>query len=296
MQRAISPEQEPEVIELYKQVGNCRKVAGRFGVSDETVRRILISNGVPRRKQKRDKPKSENPINKHKGIDREQVMELYQSGMSISGIARELGCSDNTIYHYLEKLGLYKIGDRKSKNDALVPQILELHHQGMSDYQIADATGISRYVINDRLRKAGISRGRGKPTPATLVCPRCGKSFTKRSPNQIYCSHACNNAVCWQRRNDAQRIGADNKIETITLREVWERDKGRCYICGRKTDWNDYRIVNGWRVTGPRYPSRDHVIALSNGGTHTWDNIRLACFECNTRKNNLGQMRLAIAV
>lgn len=291
--RAITPEREQEVIELYQREHCARVVADVFGVSDETIRRILKRNGIPRRKPKREKPKVENPNNKPKGIDRQKVDELYKSGMSVCEIAAEVDCSTGAVYYHLERLGLYKVGRRKAKTDAMVPQILELHEQGLSDYEISDTLGIGRYAVGYRLQKAGIHRGKGFVSPRESVCERCGKTFVATKKNQIYCSETCCKAVCSMRRNDAKRVGAD-EVETITLREVWERDHGRCYLCGRKTDWSDYRTVNGWRVTGPRYPSRDHVIALSNGGTHTRDNIRLACFECNTNKNNHGQLRLAI--
>lgn len=32
---------------------------------------------------------------------------------------------------------------------------------------------------------------------------------------------------------------------------------------------------------GPDYPTIDHVIPLSKGGSHTWDNVKVACGECN---------------
>lgn len=225
--------------------------------------------------------------------------ELYESGLTLMEIAGRLGCSWMTVQRRLVAVGveIRKQGRRgkgsEAKNDAMMQQILELHEQGLSTYKIAEQLGIGRDAINKRLRKMGVRCNGKKTVPVTLTCKRCGKPFVRQSPNQIYCSKTCSNAVYWMRRNDAKRIGVD-EVETITLREVWERDHGRCYLCGRKTDWSDYHIVNGWRVTGPRYPSRDHVIALSNGGTHTRDNIRLACFECNANKNNHGQLRLAV--
>lgn len=222
------------------------------------------------------------------------VKELFQSGASISEIARQLGCSDNTIYRHLEKLGLYKIGQRKAANDMLVPRILELHEHGMSDYEIAERLGCGRDLVNKRLRKVGIHRGKGKTFTRELVCQRCGKRFKTMVKNQQFCSSTCKNAAGVQRRDDKRRINTDGHVEQITLREIYERDRGRCYICGGRTDWNDYRIVNGCKFCGPHYPTRDHVIALNNGGTHTRDNIRLACRECNLTKSDKGQMRLAI--
>lgn len=221
--------------------------------------------------------------------------ELYESGLTLMEIGERLGCSWMTVQRRLVAAGveIRKQGcrgkKRNARDDELISQIIELHDEGLSGYKIAAQLDIGRDTVYRLLRKIGVHCN----APITLVCKRCGKSFVRQSPNQIYCSKTCSNAVYCMRRNDAKRAGVD-EVETITLREVWERDHGRCYLCGRKTDWNDYHIVNGWRVTGPRYPSRDHVIALSNGGTHTRDNIRLACFECNANKNNHGQLRLAV--
>lgn len=289
--KAFTPEQELAVCEMYERVERTVPVAEAFKVSAQTICRVLKKHGIPRTHRH---PKKESGTgSNHKGIDRAKVGELYQSGMSVCEIAAVMDCSTGAVYYHLERIGLYKVGRRKSKTDAMVPQILELHGQGLSDYEISDTLGIGRYAVGYRLQKAGIHRGKGFVSPRELVCERCGKTFVATKKNQIYCSKTCSDAVRSMRRNDAKRVGVD-EVETITLREVWERDHGRCYLCGRKTDWNDYRTVNGWRVTGPRYPSRDHVIALSNGGTHTRDNIRLACFECNTNKNNHGQLRLAV--
>ncbi|MGH7182639.1 MAG: HNH endonuclease [Nitrospiraceae bacterium] len=33
-------------------------------------------------------------------------------------------------------------------------------------------------------------------------------------------------------------------------------------------------------------PTQDHVIPLSKGGTHTYDNIMQACMSCNQRKKD----------
>ncbi len=33
-------------------------------------------------------------------------------------------------------------------------------------------------------------------------------------------------------------------------------------------------------------PSIDHIVPITRGGTHTWDNAQLAHLLCNTRKGN----------
>ena len=68
----------------------------------------------------------------------------------------------------------------------------------------------------------------------------------------------------------------------ITLEKLFTRDAGKCYLCGEQCDWSD-RTEN---VTGMRYPSIEHVVPVSRGGLHSWENVRLAHFGCNIKKSN----------
>lgn len=84
------------------------------------------------------------------------------------------------------------------------------------------------------------------------------------------------------------RIKNNGRIDKdITLEKLYERDKKRCYICGCYCDYSDHTTKNGYFITGLTYPTIDHVIPLSKGGTHTWDNVKLACMLCNSTKGNL---------
>lgn len=230
-------------------------------------------------------------------IDVEEASRLYKNGYTLMELGEHFGCSWMTIQRRLKGCGA-SIRSRGCKSGHMphidVSQIVELHEHGMSDYEIAEHLGISRCAVNEQVRKAVGYRGKGKSFSRELVCPRCGKRFKTMVKNQEYCSASCRNTAHLQRRDDEKRVSSDGPIEVITLRDVYERDHGRCYICGRRTDWSDYRMVDGFKVVGLRYPSRDHVIALHNGGTHTRDNIRLACCGCNSKKSDRGQMRLAI--
>ena len=68
--------------------------------------------------------------------------------------------------------------------------------------------------------------------------------------------------------------------ETINLEKVVKKNKGICQICGKPIDWND--IENGHIKRN--YPTVDHIIPFSKGGTHTWDNVQLAHMSCNAGK------------
>lgn len=62
----------------------------------------------------------------------------------------------------------------------------------------------------------------------------------------------------------------------VTLQSIFDRDGGRCEYCDRKVSRNR----SDWR----KVATIDHVTPLSRGGTHTFDNVVLACMECNTKK------------
>lgn len=72
----------------------------------------------------------------------------------------------------------------------------------------------------------------------------------------------------------------------ITLRALYDRDGGRCQLCGGLCDYDDFILRDGVTVVGNLYPSIDHVVPLSRGGSHTWDNVQLAHKGCNCIKYN----------
>lgn len=107
-------------------------------------------------------------------------------------------------------------------------------------------------------------------------CPICGNCFVALNDNQKYCSYKCRDRNKWTM--------VDGYRYQFPLDEVYKRDNGICYICGKVCDWNDYAERNGMIIYGDNYPSRDHVIPKSKGGGDSWDNIRLAHRLCNTHK------------
>lgn len=67
--------------------------------------------------------------------------------------------------------------------------------------------------------------------------------------------------------------------DDITLSALLVRDDRVCHICRKKVHPTK---------THPhaKAPTIDHIVPLSRGGTHTWANVAVAHFVCNTRKNN----------
>lgn len=93
-----------------------------------------------------------------------------------------------------------------------------------------------------------------------------------------------------RKENKAKEIKRRAKLSggdwSITLEDLYNRDGGVCYICGRVCDWNDYEIKGDAFIAGDNYPSIEHVIPLSRGGSHIWENVRLSCRRCNYLKRD----------
>lgn len=116
-------------------------------------------------------------------------------------------------------------------------------------------------------------------------CKECGAPFVKAKHNSVFCSDECRRKAM-NRRHDRRLKRASVIDKNITLQKVYKRDKGRCWICGGKCDYNDYEIRDGHFVALKNYPSIDHVLPLAKGGNHTFENVRLAHCYCNTLKND----------
>lgn len=113
-------------------------------------------------------------------------------------------------------------------------------------------------------------------------CKECGKTFydDSYSGSKVYCCDACSNKS-QNRKKEAKRRGYKSKI---SLTKLYKRDNGRCYICGCSCDYEDHQVIGGAFVVGPSYPTVEHVIPLCKGGTDSWDNVKLACHSCNSKK------------
>lgn len=121
------------------------------------------------------------------------------------------------------------------------------------------------------------------------TCPCCFEEFETIYSTQIYCSKKCKTKARNFGNHIERAIHYGVKYDTsVTLPRVIAKDNSICYLCGEKVDKRDRR----WGSSGPLYPSIDHVVALKNGGTHTWDNVRLAHIICNSYKRDLSDEKL----
>lgn len=116
-------------------------------------------------------------------------------------------------------------------------------------------------------------------------CIECGSIFTKGGK---YCSTLCGKKYTQRisHKNRELKMRAIIVDKDISLKKLYLRDKGICYLCGCKCSYEDYTIRNGAFIVGQTYPSIEHIYPISKGGMHSWDNVKLACCSCNSKKGS----------
>lgn len=133
----------------------------------------------------------------------------------------------------------------------------------------------------------------------TKECLECGKPFETTQPNKLTCSTECSrlrrNRLSWQRKEE--RYNDTNLVDKdISVKVLYKRDKGICYICGGMCDFQDHTKTNSYFTAGPTYPSIDHLIPIARGGMHAWDNVKLAHHSCNAKKSDILPNELGLDV
>jgi hypothetical protein len=117
-------------------------------------------------------------------------------------------------------------------------------------------------------------------------CRRCGKCYIGTDDRQEYCSRVCTRRAGKNRRKHLERT-ALRVGESFTLREIAERDGWRCHLCHKKVPDREYAARD-------RDPTMDHLIPLSEGGTHTRLNVALAHNRCNWERSASGAAQLRL--
>lgn len=63
-----------------------------------------------------------------------------------------------------------------------------------------------------------------------------------------------------------------NKSLPLTKKNLYYRDKGKCAYCGAMLSLEKATV--------------DHILPMSKGGRTRWENVTIACSECNFKKND----------
>lgn len=139
---------------------------------------------------------------------------------------------------------------------------------------------------------------RGNPTE--VACKQCGRMFEPVNGNET-CSEECrqkrDRAI--GRAYHAKRMKEDPVYRAkmvsayvarrqkrkaspdrfVVYDHIYERDNFTCRLCGKPID-----MTQKW--PHPSSPSIDHIVPLSLGGDHTYENCQAAHLHCNLKKQN----------
>jgi hypothetical protein len=122
-----------------------------------------------------------------------------------------------------------------------------------------------------------------KMSKTPQICACCGEMFYSQYPKK-YCTDKCkrkSKGSSIRKRCKKYGVYYDPSVTSI---KVFARDQYKCKICGLMCNIED----NSWNgYFGAYSPTVDHIIALKNGGTHTWDNVQCAHAICNSYKRDL---------
>lgn len=131
--------------------------------------------------------------------------------------------------------------------------------------------------------------------PRTYTCETCyGLIVVTMGAKVRWCSKSCyRQSEEWKTakrilRARRKAIERGNGHEAVDPYAVFRRDKWLCQLCGQRTPGTLRGTCNR------RAPELDHIVPLSRGGTHTYDNTQCLCRECNQSKGATvkGQLRL----
>jgi len=167
-----------------------------------------------------------------------------------------------------------------------------------SQTKAAEELGVSRETVARAVRRKGISlTGRKhnstsfwKITNAELIeeskflsCAEIAKKHSMSCERVVRRAKALGLDLKgdhghWYRR--ASFYGCKDFDKSITIEKLILKYNGICQICGEPIDKKD--IKNGH--IRRNYPTLDHIVPLSKGGTHTWDNVQLCHMKCNSKK------------
>jgi len=139
-------------------------------------------------------------------------------------------------------------------------------------------------------------------TKASFECVACGEEYVVGLPHsslfdtlrilrlQSICSLECLPVYKTEKMLESRYISSARRRalkygvsfdETITRKLVFEKDNGQCYLCKIET-----HLENSKDSYQPKLSTVDHIIPISKGGSHTWDNVRNCCLKCNFTKHD----------
>ena len=277
MKVQIIPKATKEAMKAYKAEGHTnREVADKFNTNYETTK--VVCRGIAHQRQRV----------KQSGIESFTKRFNRKFGKSVEivgeykGIDKRITVKCITCGHVWE----WPCGNLRKGLSCDCPKCKEIERQEKLAIEIEAKQKRQKQRLEENKRKklAKEKERKEREQAKWHDCPVCGK----RTNRKVYCSD-----VCARKHYDAikdvrrrERIEQQLVDKDISLDKLIERDNNICWLCGLVCDKTDYTYKGNAFVAGNFYPSIDHVKPLSKGGLHSWNNVKLAHFRCNSIKGN----------
>lgn len=283
-----------QMVHEYRDLGvTSYELGDRYGVDPRTIRKWMRKAGVAIGKQNGVRRGTYTGKSKAKDECRARVeKKLADEGghLELVGYGRRLTLRCTVCGHVFEKSkGGYQ--HRFTCPECAAREI----EQAAEQRRRRDER--RRFERSQQLEAASEWRG-----SVARICKECGDPFFSEVEGACYCSERCRNRARNRRQAESRaargirpgKYRRRMRVEvtpatydrSVTLDAVYRKYNGVCCSCGRRT--------HRTKKYEPLQATLDHVVALANNGTHTWDNVQLLCQECNSEKRDLGQMRLAV--
>ena len=184
-------------------------------------------------------------------------------------LRRIYGVSESTIGNRL-KLG-YSIEEAVTNKTKKICPICDKEFEDILSKKYCSKTCTAR---------AGHHKGKYKKL-MDKKCVVCGKEFKSIRDDAKTCSDECRNQLDRISRNRRYKKLKEKGSfdESVVLINVFNKFSGKCQCCNKELNFKGSHLEDD-------YPSIDHIIPLSKGGTHTWDNVQLLCRRCNYMKSD----------
>lgn len=109
------------------------------------------------------------------------------------------------------------------------------------------------------------------------------KAYNKANKEKMNAQNRASRKAKPEKTRDQNRkrraLKRTTRVERISEKIVYLRDGGICQHCKKRVD---KKLKN----RHPMSASLDHIVPLSKGGTHTYNNVQLAHLGCNVSKGN----------
>lgn len=297
-----------EAMAFYVAGHSVKETAEKFGVSTAQINNSVKTRGLSNGRNFRTAEKS----TKHNEIQQREAEQRLANRLESLGFEYVGGYQDKSIKIRCRQCGLeFERCPDFAKNGNVVCRKCEHKKTLIRQTEQREAKKIESIKrqetreLEKAMREFQQQIQRDLKLDRVCKCKICRSKYTPHQymdsmgltlfSNPGYCSKECRKVFLTRisrrykkltktdnHRHRAVKYGCEYD-PSVTLKKLIKRDGLRCALCGEMCDLNDH----SWsEYSGPMYPSIDHIIPMSKGGGHVWNNVQVAHLICNSIKSD----------